>query len=201
MCVCVEWISGWIHQWIDIKLTEVQHQWGSQNSILSTATRLRAGQTTNRCSIPGMRNEIFLFSEMSRRVLVPIQPSIQWVPWTLYPGVKCVGHEADHSPPYNAKVQSECGCTFSHPACLLGVDTDNFTSILLQIQLHDEVGTVVAHNWGGNVTFYCYDALWSNTVQLLTKFHTPLLNAHNWLIKEANLQSAQMKHVLHQLPQ
>jgi len=52
----------------------------------------------------------------------------------------------DHSPPYNAEVQSECGCTSSHPACLLGVDTNNFTSILLQVQLHDKVGMVVTHN-------------------------------------------------------
>jgi hypothetical protein len=32
-------------------------------------------------------------------------------------------------------------------------------------------------------------------VQLLTNFHTPLLNAHNWLMKEANFQSVEMKYV------
>jgi hypothetical protein len=75
------------------------------------------------------------------------------------------------------------------------VDTDNFISTFLQVQLHDEVGKVVTYNWGGNVTSYCYDVLSSNTVQLLTKFHTSLLNAHNWLIKEANFQSVEMKYV------
>jgi len=42
-----------------IYITEVPHHWDSQDGILSTETRLRAGQTMNRCSIPSMRNENF----------------------------------------------------------------------------------------------------------------------------------------------
>jgi len=62
-----------------------------------------------------MCNENFLFSEMSRWVLVPIQPSIQWVPRTLYRGVKHVGHEADHSPPYNAEDKTKCSWSSTLP--------------------------------------------------------------------------------------
>jgi hypothetical protein len=32
----------------------------------------------------------------------PIQPSIQWIPETLSPGLKPQGREADHSPPSSA---------------------------------------------------------------------------------------------------
>jgi hypothetical protein len=47
----------------------------------------------------------YLFSMSSRPALGPTQPPIQWVPWTLSPGVKRPGHEADHSPPTSAEVK------------------------------------------------------------------------------------------------
>jgi hypothetical protein len=48
---------------------------------------------------------------MSRLALGPTQPPIQWVPWALPLGVKWLGHEADHSPPFNAKIKNLWGCT------------------------------------------------------------------------------------------
>jgi hypothetical protein len=48
---------------------------------------------------------IFLFDTVSRPALGPIQPAIQWVPGVLSLGVKRAGREADHSPPYSAKVK------------------------------------------------------------------------------------------------
>jgi hypothetical protein len=52
----------------------------------------------------------FLSVTASRLSLEPIQPPIQWV--------KRPGHEADHSPPHSAEVQS---CTSTSPARLRGV--------------------------------------------------------------------------------
>jgi hypothetical protein len=46
-----------------------------------------------------------LFSSSFRPALGPSQPSKQWVPGTLSPGVKWQGREADHSPPTSAKVK------------------------------------------------------------------------------------------------
>jgi len=37
--------------------------------------------------------------------LGPTQPAIQWVPGTLFLGVKRPGREADHSPLYSAEVR------------------------------------------------------------------------------------------------
>jgi hypothetical protein len=51
------------------------------------------------------RGKIFLLS-MSRLVLGPTQPPIQWVPQAFSPGVKRTGHEADHSPPTSAEVKN-----------------------------------------------------------------------------------------------
>jgi hypothetical protein len=48
---------------------------------------------------------IFLFTTMSRTTLVPTQPPMQWVPGSLFLGVKRPGREADHSPPSSAKVK------------------------------------------------------------------------------------------------
>jgi hypothetical protein len=50
--------------------------------------------------------KIFFFIATSRPVLVPTYPSIQWIAVALSPGVKWLGHEADHSPSPNAKVQN-----------------------------------------------------------------------------------------------
>jgi hypothetical protein len=58
---------------------------------------LRAGRPRGRSSSPG-RGKIFLFSTLSRPVLGPTQPLIQWVLGALSPGVKRPGCEANHSP-------------------------------------------------------------------------------------------------------
>jgi hypothetical protein len=48
---------------------------------------------------------IFLFNIMSRRVLGPTKPPIQWVPGALSLGVKRPEREGDHSPPSSAEVK------------------------------------------------------------------------------------------------
>jgi hypothetical protein len=48
---------------------------------------------------------IFLLTAASRTALGPTQPPMQWVPGTLSLGVKLLGREADHSPPYSAEVK------------------------------------------------------------------------------------------------
>jgi hypothetical protein len=53
---------------------------------------------------PG-RGKIFLFTA-SRPALGPTQPSIQWVPVALSPGVKLSAGETDHSPPTSAEVKN-----------------------------------------------------------------------------------------------
>lgn len=49
--------------------------------------------------------ELFLFSEVFRWALGPIQPPTQWLPRAFSQKVKTLGREADHLPPYSAKVQ------------------------------------------------------------------------------------------------
>jgi hypothetical protein len=49
---------------------------------------------------------IFLFTTVSRTVLGPTQPPIQWIPGALSLGVKWLWCEADHSPPSSAKVNA-----------------------------------------------------------------------------------------------
>jgi hypothetical protein len=56
----------------------------------------------NGSSIP----EFFLFSTASRPALGPTQPPVQWEPWTLFPGVKRLGREANHSLPSSAEVEN-----------------------------------------------------------------------------------------------
>jgi hypothetical protein len=52
----------------------------------------------------------FLYSTSSLSVLGPTQPPIQWVPVALSPGeergIKRLGSEADHSPPFSAEVKN-----------------------------------------------------------------------------------------------
>jgi hypothetical protein len=54
-----------------------------------------------------------LFSSPGR--LGPTQPPIQWVPGTLFLGVKRPGREADHPPPTNADVKNMWIDTFTTP--------------------------------------------------------------------------------------
>jgi hypothetical protein len=61
---------------------------------------------------------IFLFATVSRPVLGPTKPPIQWVPGALSPGVKEQGHEADHSLPSSAEVK--LSYTSTTPYILMG---------------------------------------------------------------------------------
>jgi len=47
----------------------------------------------------------YLFTTTSRSAVGSTQSPIQWVPGT-QPGVKCPGHESDHSPPSDAEVKN-----------------------------------------------------------------------------------------------
>jgi hypothetical protein len=49
---------------------------------------------------------IFLFFTASRLALAPTQSPIKWVLGALSQKVKQPGHEADHSPPFSAKVKN-----------------------------------------------------------------------------------------------
>jgi hypothetical protein len=48
---------------------------------------------------------IFIYSIVSRPVLGPTQPSIQWAPEDLFLGVWRPGHQADHPSPFIAEVK------------------------------------------------------------------------------------------------
>jgi hypothetical protein len=63
----------------------------------------------------------FLLATVSRLAVGPTQPPIQWVPEVLSPGVKWLGHVADHSLPSSAKVQGAWSYTSTAPICLHGV--------------------------------------------------------------------------------
>jgi hypothetical protein len=58
---------------------------------------------------------------MSRTVLGPTQPPIQWVLGSLSPGVKRPRHEADHSPSTSAGVKNAWSYTSTPPICLHGM--------------------------------------------------------------------------------
>jgi hypothetical protein len=64
---------------------------------------------------------IFLSTTLSRPVLGPTQPPIQWVPGALSLGVKRPGREADHSPPSNAEVKNAWRYNSTPPIRLHGV--------------------------------------------------------------------------------
>jgi hypothetical protein len=65
---------------------------------------LRAGQTEFEY---WQGQQIFLYTTISRQVLEPTQPPIQWVLGPLLPeGVKQVGCEATHSLPSSAEVKN-----------------------------------------------------------------------------------------------
>jgi len=63
----------------------------------------------------------YLFTTASRLVLGPTQPPIQWVAGTLSLGAKHPVHEADHSPPSNAKVRDAWSYMYTPPLCLCDV--------------------------------------------------------------------------------
>jgi hypothetical protein len=59
--------------------------------------------------------EIFLFTTLSRPVLGPTQPPIQWIPGALSLGVKRERREADHSPPSSSEVKNAWSYTSTPP--------------------------------------------------------------------------------------
>jgi hypothetical protein len=64
---------------------------------------------------------IFLFTTVSRTVLGPTQPPIQWVPGAPSLGVKRPGREVEHSPPSRAEVKNAWSYTSTLPVRLHGV--------------------------------------------------------------------------------
>jgi hypothetical protein len=92
----------------------------------------------NHGSIPG-RGRRHLFPTRSRPVLGPTQSPIQWVPGSIYQGVKRPGHEADHTPPSSAKVKNVWSYTSTPLSvfmaqCLIK-HRENFASLTLQLLL------------------------------------------------------------------
>jgi len=77
------------------------------------------------------RCENYLFLKISRLALEPTQPFVQWVRAVLSPGVKQVGHEADHPPSSSAEVKNEWSCTSTIFVRLYGAYRDNFTFLTL----------------------------------------------------------------------
>jgi hypothetical protein len=64
---------------------------------------------------------IFLLITVSRKVLVPTQYAIIWVPGALSMGVKRPGREADHSPSSSAEVKNAWSYTSTPRIHLHGV--------------------------------------------------------------------------------
>jgi hypothetical protein len=67
------------------------------------------------------RLEILLFTTASRPALGPTQPPTKEVPGALFWGVKQLRHEADHSPPSNAKVKNVWSYTSTPPIHIHGM--------------------------------------------------------------------------------
>jgi len=68
---------------------------------------------------PGRNKRFFSFLTTSRPALGPTQPSTHWVLSTVSQvGVKWLRHEADHSPPSNAKDKNEWSYTPHSAICL-----------------------------------------------------------------------------------
>jgi hypothetical protein len=71
------------------------------------------------------RGKSFLPSTSSSPDPGPTQPSVEWVPRALHPGVKRRQREADHSPPNSAEVRNTWIYTSTPPYTLrLGKDVD-----------------------------------------------------------------------------
>jgi hypothetical protein len=75
----------------------------SQDSAVGIVTGYRLDDQEVEIRVP-VGSRIFISPLSSRPALGPTQPSLQWVPEALSPGVKRPGHEADNSPPTSAKV-------------------------------------------------------------------------------------------------
>jgi hypothetical protein len=90
----------------------------SRDSVVGIATGYGLGRPRGRSSSPcWVKN--FLFSTSSRPALGPTQPSIQWVPGDVFPGVKRQGRETDHSPPASAEVKKIWICKSTSPYVLM----------------------------------------------------------------------------------
>jgi hypothetical protein len=87
---------------VTLSTSNSRHQPMSKDreSSVGTATGYGRGST------PG-RVRIFLFSVLPRPALRSTQPPIQWVPGTIFLGVKRPGREVDHSPPSSADVRND----------------------------------------------------------------------------------------------
>jgi hypothetical protein len=60
----------------------------------------------SRGSIPDRGKRFFPFSTAPRPAMEPTLPPVQWVAGVLFPGVKRLGRDADHSTPSNAEVKN-----------------------------------------------------------------------------------------------
>jgi len=86
----------------------------SKYSPHQSISRLTTGWTIGLAGFEFRRGlKIFHSDTVSRLVLGPTQPPIQWVTEALSLGVKRPGHEADHSPPFSAEVK-ECVELYLH---------------------------------------------------------------------------------------
>jgi hypothetical protein len=98
------------------------HIYWIRDSVVGTVTRYGLNG-------PGFESryeqDICSFLKLSRPVLEPTQPPIQWMPVFLA-GRKRYGREADRSPPSRAEVKNEWSYTPTPPVCLHGFDRDNF---------------------------------------------------------------------------
>jgi hypothetical protein len=68
---------------------------------------------------------MFLFHKMLLSALRATQSLIKWVPG-IFPGVKPLGREVDHSLPDSIVVINEQTYISNNRICLRGVDTENF---------------------------------------------------------------------------
>jgi hypothetical protein len=88
--------------------SSVQFLTGFRNTVIIVcATRYNSSVGMKTGSIPGRGKRFVSSAEHPYRLWdLPSQPSIQWVPGALSPGVKWPGHEANHSPPSSAEVKN-----------------------------------------------------------------------------------------------
>jgi len=86
-------------------------------SSVTIVTRLRTGKWVPFPTGEGHgEGKVFaLFTTASRPALGPTQPSMQWVPAALTPGIKRPGREADHPPPSNPGVTNVWSYTSTPP--------------------------------------------------------------------------------------